>query len=32
MENIDKVLKIKAEVHLEEGLSLTDFTKSERDR
>jgi putative two-component system response regulator len=32
MENIDEVLKIKAEVHLEEGLSLADFTKSERDQ
>ena len=32
MENIDEVLKIKAKVHLEEGLSLYYFTKSERDQ
>ncbi len=32
MENIDEVLKIKAKVHLEEGLSLAYFTKSERDQ
>jgi len=32
MENIDEVLKIKAEVHLKEGLSLADFSKSERDQ
>lgn len=32
LENIDEVLKIKAEVYLEEGLSLTDFTRSERDQ
>jgi putative two-component system response regulator len=32
LENIDKILKIKQEIHLKEGLSLTDFTKSERDQ
>ena len=32
LENIDEVLKIKAEVYLEKGLSLSDFTKSERDQ
>ncbi len=32
LENKDEILKIKAEVHLEEGLSLVDFTRSERDQ